>query len=525
MSKQKVNCEGYNKETWRLFNRNFNNVQNVQAKKLTVRPAHLSGSVGKVVVPESLKTKLNILMGREGRPVKLSQLKSKYRIAFKSEINPLDYGAVSLTELLAEMSDLFQMNISYGDPVIKLKETIETQQDPLDSRVNKASATAKEKTKAEERYMITRIISPEEIYIQNSECKKAVERLSDRLEEWVRGAEPLVTLLRLEGQDDTQLRPGNFAAFCLAQWVRVSILGVADNQTVSVFLHDFHIVRNNFPITGLYQLPPHLDLDVIPRAVRRVAMAGTVPSSSGWDKAGLRQMKKTVLEWQMESPDNTLIGKLDTESPTKSLTEVWLYDEKGNCLNDVVKKHFLQAGLVPGDRRQERVEVAEEDQRTLLAVDQLRLEDAEDFPASSSSKEEEDNLSEEARGHAEEDDDTITPDDDESSSTADRSESGENIPQDGVRVIRNLIVSTGPLTILMINDALWSYIRELAQIVNKSEEMVMRVIRNLDVSVLENYIFKMEKFPVVLKALQVEKYVYQELRQEIHKKKGRDWSV
>ena len=94
-----------------------------------------------------------------------------------------------------------------------------------------------------------------------------------------------------------------------------------------------------------------------------------------------------------------------------------------------------------------------------------------------------------------------------------------------MRVIRNLIVSTGPLTILMINDALWSYIRELAQIVNKSEEMVMRVIRNLDVSVLENYIFKMEKFPVVLKALQVEKYVYQELRQEIHKKKGRDWSV
>ena len=188
VSKQKDNCEGYNKETRRLFNRNFNNVQNTQTQRLNVRPAHLSGSVGKVVVPESLKTKLSILMAREGRPVKLSQLKSKYRIAFKSDINPLDYGAVSLMELVAEMSDLFQMNISSGDPVIKLKETIETKLDPLDSLVNKAPAPAKEKTKAEERFVITRIISPEEIYVQNSECKKAVERLSARLEEWVRGA-------------------------------------------------------------------------------------------------------------------------------------------------------------------------------------------------------------------------------------------------------------------------------------------------------------------------------------------------
>ena len=74
--------------------------------------AERQAECGKVVVPKSLKFKLKVLMEREGRPVQVSKLRQAYRQAFKSELYPLDYGAASLMELLAEASSSINCSLA-----------------------------------------------------------------------------------------------------------------------------------------------------------------------------------------------------------------------------------------------------------------------------------------------------------------------------------------------------------------------------------------------------------------------------
>ena len=96
VSRQMDNCDGYNKQTWRVAN---NNVYQ-QHRAMRQHDSKTSPRPGlKVVVPDALKTKLKVLVARHG-PVRVNEMISKYRATFLSNLYPLDYGAASVTELL-----------------------------------------------------------------------------------------------------------------------------------------------------------------------------------------------------------------------------------------------------------------------------------------------------------------------------------------------------------------------------------------------------------------------------------------
>ena len=547
VARQRDNSDGYNKQTWRVAN---NNVYQ-QHRAMRQHDGKTSPRPGlKVVMPDALKTKLKVLVARHG-PVRVNEMISKYRATFLSNLYPLDYGAASVTELLLAIPDLFEVILKSGHMVVRTRESSNARREKFDqppAAEAEAPARAEDETlKTEDRMKVTRVETPEEFYVQNSECLQTVQMLSNRLEASLMGAKPYLThLTEVEGKSLSR----NFAAKVQSIWVRVSVLELIDGDTVSIILNDYNIVKSRFPISQLYELPSHLEFDIIPKTIIKVSLAGvTKPANwTDWDKETLRKMKKTIIEWQVEATDGALASKMDLNSSQESL-KLWLYDDKGNCLNDIMKEEILKVSSKTGERdfsvriigrgmgeefedlpiektkrteqsenlsseeterKERKVELCPEDTKK---SDQIELIDAEDFLACSSPKKMR-NTTELLETQTEAANRDIAPDDDEDTLTEDSTETKSSVTknseenhktsQETVSSVQDIVFDQSQLIIVQAKDELWCHAGQIAQIIQHSVEEVTAVLRQNKVRVINGAIFSLRHLRTILIELDVE---------------------
>ena len=120
---------------------------------------------------------------------------------------------------------------------------------------------------------VTRVTSPEKIYLLSAEQDEEANEISRKLEgelEFGEDFQPTVVKLRKQGNPEPSLEVGGsyMARYC-DRWFRATLVElIPGSHTVTLCLVDYHIFTFSCQVINIYDLPASLDFDVIPPLVR-----------------------------------------------------------------------------------------------------------------------------------------------------------------------------------------------------------------------------------------------------------------
>ena len=209
VSKQKDNNEGFNKHTRRVIDNNSGYLHRNMARQFEVKDAKMKKEVANQGSPEIV---------RSGR----------------SQVD--------------------------GAELIRREEEAEL------TRIEEEEASGREKMK------VTRVSSPDKIFLQTPGQAKTAEMISRLLEEKLSSElHPTLIKMKMNANPEPSLEVGgHYAARCDDKWLRVTVFAQipGNKEEVTILLADYHIYRSSYPVLHIYDLPESLDFSVIPATVR-----------------------------------------------------------------------------------------------------------------------------------------------------------------------------------------------------------------------------------------------------------------
>ena len=130
-----------------------------------------------------------------------------------------------------------------------------------------------EEASGREKMVVTRVSSPDKIYLQTPAQVAAAQNISRMLEEEIlfsQEVHPSVVKMKMNANSDPCLEVrGNYAAHIFDKWLRVTVTEqIPGSDEVTILLGDYHIYHRSCPVLQIYDLPERLSFSIIPAAVR-----------------------------------------------------------------------------------------------------------------------------------------------------------------------------------------------------------------------------------------------------------------
>ena len=130
-----------------------------------------------------------------------------------------------------------------------------------------------EEASGRQKMVVTRVTSPDKIYLQTPAQVAAAQNISRMLEEEIlfsQEVHPSIVKMKMNANPDPGLQVGgNYAAHIFDKWLRVTVsVQIPDSDEVTILLGDYHIYHRSCPVLNIFDLPERLSFNIIPAAVR-----------------------------------------------------------------------------------------------------------------------------------------------------------------------------------------------------------------------------------------------------------------
>ena len=141
----------------------------------------------------------------------------------------------------------------------------------LTGRDVRDEADEEEESSGRNKMKVTRVVSPEKIYLQTPAQIADAKRISRLLgEEMTKELHPSVVKMKMHGDPEPRLQvAGRYAARLYDDWLRVTVVGqIPGSEEVTLRCEDYHVYEISYLVINVYDLPESLDFSAIPAAVR-----------------------------------------------------------------------------------------------------------------------------------------------------------------------------------------------------------------------------------------------------------------
>lgn len=243
----------------------------------------------------------------------------------------------------------------------ELSKSHEKDKVKLTGRDVRDEADEEEESSGRKKMKVTRVVSPEKIYLQTPAQIADAKRISRLLgEEMTKELYPSVVKMKMHGDPEPRLQvAGRYAARLYDDWLRVTVVGqIPGSDEVTLRCEDYHVYEISYLVINVYDLPESLDFSAIPAAVSKMSLSGLRKpvNFTGWDRELVKNLKKTIIRWETEGG---VYADENDESDTFQL-----YNIQGSSLSDLVNQNLLRIGdVMPSesfqDELREETEAAE----------------------------------------------------------------------------------------------------------------------------------------------------------------------
>ena len=153
----------------------------------------------------------------------------------------------------------------------ELSKSHEKDKVKLTGRDVRDEADEEEESSGRKKMKVTRVVSPEKIYLQTPAQIADAKRISRLLgEEMTKELYPSVVKMKMHGDPEPRLQvAGRYAARLYDDWLRVTVVGqIPGSDEVTLRCEDYHVYEISYLVINVYDLPESLDFSAIPAAVR-----------------------------------------------------------------------------------------------------------------------------------------------------------------------------------------------------------------------------------------------------------------